>query len=203
MINNKSRQIITNTALGKRHLKEVLGSTFAGVILAPQEIWLVTAWISDFEVLDNRSGNWTYLNAGWGNRMITFLELLETAVLSGCKVNLVVKKSELNDTAINFLKTKLANEDNFRIEISDSLHIKGLLTETAFIKGSMNFTFSGANKNDELVTLSSDMHLISTARIDFKNLYFKNYQQPSNNSESSVIDIESDEHDEEDEYDFF
>ena len=200
MINSNSRKILTNTSLGKRHLKEVLGSTFAGLILSPQEIWLVTAWFTDFEILDNRSGNWSYLNASWGNRMVTFIELLETAVLNGCKLNLVVNETKTNDSALSLLKNKLVNEDGFRFEISDKVHIKGLVTESFFFDGSMNFTFSGANRNDELVTISGDTHQISTTRIDFNNLYFKNYQQKTKVIVNPVIEVEEDE---DDEHDFF
>jgi len=195
MINHNLRKIRTKTPLGKRHLKEVLGSTFAGLIISPEEIWLITAWFTNFEVLDNRSGNWSYLNPNWGNRMVTFVELLETAVLNGCKLNLVVNETKTNDTALNLLKNKLVNEDNFRFEISKKEHIKGLITESCFIDGSMNLTFSGANVNSEMLTLSGDIHEISEARIDFDNLYFKNYTQKSKMTDSPIIEVEEDEDD--------
>jgi hypothetical protein len=200
MINQDLRKIRTKTPLGKRHLKEVLGSTFAGLIISPEEIWLITAWFTNFEILDNRSGNWNYLNASWGNRMVTFVELLETAVLNGCKLNLVVNETKTNDTALNLLKSKLVNEVNFRFEVSKKEHIKGLVTESCFIDGSMNLTFSGANVNSEMLTLSGDSHEISEARIDFGNLYFKNYQQKSQVINSPIIEIEEDE---DDVHDFF
>tara|TARA_B110000211_G_scaffold235021_1_gene308551 strand:+ start:21087 stop:21689 length:603 start_codon:yes stop_codon:yes gene_type:complete len=200
MINQNLRKIRTKTPLGKRHLKEVLGSTFAGLIISPEEIWLITAWFTNFEILDNRSGNWSYLNPSWGNRMVTFVELLETAVLNGCKLNLVVNETKTNDTALNLLKSKLVNEDNFRFEISKKEHIKGLITESCFIDGSMNLTFSGANINSEMLTLSGDIHEISEARIDFDNLYFKNYKQKTKMTDSPTIEIEEDE---DDDHDFF
>ena len=97
-------------------------------------------------------------------------------------------------------KSKLVNEDNFRFEISKKEHIKGLITESCFIDGSMNLTFSGANINSEMLTLSGDIHEISEARIDFDNLYFKNYKQKTKMTDSPTIEIEEDE---DDDHDFF
>lgn len=202
MIHLNSRDIMTNSPLGKRQLKEVLGSIFAGVIIIPQDIWLVTAWLTDFDVLDNRSGNWSYLNPQWGSRMITFLELLETAVISGCKLNLVVKDNDINDSSIHRLKTNLREEIGFRMKLSPNLHIKGLLTESCFLQGSMNFTYSGANRNEELVTLTADPHSLSNTRIDFKKSYpfdcskiTKPITSETSISKPSLNDEEEDEHD--------
>ena len=184
MIEQQSRQVITKNALGKRHIKEVLGSTLAGLILSPQEIWLVTAWISDFDLLDNRSGNWNYLHAGWGNRFISFIELLEVAVISGCKLSLIVKKSEVNEPAIKKICNNLNNHKNFKLGITDDLHIKGLLTESCFMRGSMNFTFSGANRNEELVDFSREQTTIFDARIEFKNTYSQSFIEEAAISDS-------------------
>lgn len=92
MITQEKRQIMTKTYIGKRQIREVLSGIMTGLIVSPQEIWLVSAWVSDFELLDNRGGDWSVLNPSWGSRTISFLEVLETVVLSGSKLNLVVKK---------------------------------------------------------------------------------------------------------------
>lgn len=200
-----SRDINTSTPLGKRQLKEVLTSIFAGLIFSPQDIWLVTAWLTDFDVIDNRSGDWNVLNPNWGSRMITFLDLLETAVDAGCQLNLVVKQSDRNDSAVNRLKNYFANNDLFYLCISQELHIKGLLTKSCFLKGSMNFTYFGANKNEELLTLTSDLHSMSSARIDFKKSYKFEYPKATQSQKSERISEEllQEIDEEEDDHDFF
>lgn len=203
MIELTSRDIMTKSLLGKRELREILSSIFAGVIIVPQNLWLVTAWLTDFDVLDNRSGNWSYLNPEWGARQVSFLDLLETAVKSGCHLNMVVKEDIINDAALYRLRTNLGKEVGFRICESQEVHIKGFLTESCFLKGSMNFTYSGANKNEEMLSLTGDEHQLSSARIEFKESYqFKPREiEPNNpiNNDKHVSNIEDDE----DEHDFF
>jgi phosphatidylserine/phosphatidylglycerophosphate/cardiolipin synthase-like enzyme len=167
------RQIMTRTYIGKRHIKEVISSMLSGVILNPQKIWLVSAWISDFEILDNRGGCWDLLNPTWGHRIVTFFDLLEIATLNGCQLNIVVRKHSNNDKAILVLKKKLGKSPLFHIEESKNLHSKGLLITDAFLSGSMNFTYSGANKNEELMSLERDPVFISEISLHYAETYFK------------------------------
>lgn len=169
----EKRQIMTKTYIGKRHIREVLSGMLAGLIVSPQEVWLVSAWVSDFELLDNRGGDWSVLNPSWGSRTISFLEVLETAVLSGCRLNLVVKKDAQNESAVRQLTTKLKHTSLFRVELSDELHTKGLLTESGFLSGSMNFTYYGTNKNDEEMMFFTDRQTISDTRLYYQTSYFQ------------------------------
>ncbi|MCF4010631.1 phospholipase D-like domain-containing protein DpdK [Rheinheimera sp. UJ63] len=195
---------MTKSPLGKRELREVLSSIFAGVIIVPQDLWLVTAWLTDFDVLDNRSGNWSYLNPDWGPRQISFLELLETAVKSGCSLRVVVKKDNINEAAVYRLQTNLGKEPSFRICESHEVHIKGLLTESCFLKGSMNFTYSGANKNEELVSLTGDEHQLSNARIEFRETYKFEPRHDTTQYPTSYVDKHDSNIEEgEDEHEFF
>lgn len=202
---NKSitRDIVTKTPLGRRQLTEVLTTIFAGLIIVPEEIWLVTAWLTDFDVLDNRGGNWSYLNPEWGPRVVTFIELLEFAVQKGCKLNLVVKNDDINSNSIYRLKTALKTYSDFNILEAEDLHKKGFLTETCFLKGSMNFTYRGANLNDELMSLTSDQNEISNMRIEFKNDYIFEYTPNDNDGIDERLVQEKTLDDDEDDYEFF
>ncbi|WP_202980688.1 phospholipase D-like domain-containing protein DpdK [Alteromonas sp. RKMC-009] len=202
MSKSMTRDIVTKTPLGKRQLREVLTNIFAGLIIVPEEIWLVTAWLTDFDVLDNRSGNWSFLNPEWGPKTVTFIELLEFAAHKGCKLNVVVKKDEINSKSVYRLKTNLRENTDFKILETEDLHKKGFLTQTCFLKGSMNFTYRGANLNDELISLTSDQHEISNMKIEFKNDYIFSYSPKSREigDESSVT--ERPVGDEEDDYEF-
>ncbi|EHR1106442.1 hypothetical protein KS880_000943 [Vibrio parahaemolyticus] len=162
---------MTKTFSGKRQIKEVISSMLISEILNPKEIWLVSAWISNFDLLDNRSGVWDVLNHSWGHRTVTFFEVLETVAVSGCKVNLVVKEHETNTVALNEIKSKLSAYQNFKLLLSDSLHTKGLLTNDAFLSGSMNFTYSGTNRNDELMTFTRADDDIANMFLDFSSSY--------------------------------
>ncbi|EJC6828440.1 TPA: hypothetical protein NKQ52_004682 [Vibrio parahaemolyticus] len=192
MITDTKRQIMTKTYIGKRQIKEVISAVLVGAITSPQEIWLVSAWVSNFELLDNRGGDWSSLNPSWGCRIISFFEVLETAVLTGCKLNLVVKKDDQNEAIIQAFSTRLKHSPLFRVEVSDDLHTKGLLMESAFLSGSMNFTFYGTNKNDEEMTFFIDSRTISDTKLFYQTAYFANTEQE--------IDIEISEEDVDDDF---
>ena len=55
--------------------------------------------------------------------------------------------------------------------MKDLLHTKGIVTSTFFLKGSMNLTFSGVNRNDETLMITNDPVMISEAIVEFSNAY--------------------------------
>lgn len=165
------RRIMTKTFAGKRQIREVIASMLISEILNPREVWLVSAWVSNFDLLDNRSGAFDALNPSWGHRMLTFFEVLESVVDAGCSVNFVLKDHETNTSALTEIKAKLATSHNVKLKLSEELHAKGLLTKDALLIGSMNFTYSGTNRNDELMTLDRSEEAIADAFREFTTAY--------------------------------
>lgn len=165
------RQIFLHGPLGQRHLKEVLSGQMSGLFIRPELIWLVSPWISDFNVLDNRTGDWDFLESSWGNREIGFLEILASAVNKGCPLRLVTQNDGKSLSFINQLQNRLLVEVDYKYLASDTLHTKGLLTKHFFLRGSMNYTYSGAKLNDEVLELTNDGTMISEALLEFENRY--------------------------------
>lgn len=181
------RQIMTKSLVGKQHIKEVLSGMLVGEILHPREMWLVSAWVSDFELLDNRGGAWDLLNPSWGHRMVTFFEMLETAVSNGCHLNVVVKKHESNLKPVTQLNKRLGRFITYRLEEAKRLHTKGLLTKHAFLGGSMNFTYSGTNRNEEMMIFDRDSNVLANTGLEFSTSYLRKssedlFASPSANS---------------------
>ncbi|MBO2643878.1 phospholipase D-like domain-containing protein DpdK [Shewanella algae] len=165
------RQIFLHGPLGQRHLREVLGSQFIGLMLYPEPVWLVSPWISDFKLLDNRAGFWNAVEPAWSNREISFMEMLAGIVNSGSELNLITRNEPRNRAFIHQLQTQLVTDVQFNHAYSEQVHTKGLLSSKFFLKGSMNFTFSGASRNDEHIMLITDPDAISEARIEFTGQY--------------------------------
>lgn len=165
------RQIFLHGPLGQRHLKEVISGQMAGLFIRPEVIWLVSPWISDFPVLDNRTGDWDALEPSWGNREISFLELLTSAVNNGCPLRLVTQNHAKSINFINQLRNRLLADTDYKYLASDTLHTKGLLTKHFFLRGSMNYTYYGATLNDEVLELTNDGTMISEALLEFENRY--------------------------------
>lgn len=166
-----SRQIFLHGALGVSQLKEVLGNLLVGLILCPDEIWMVSPWVTDFQLLDNRAGDWNSIQPDWGARFINLSELLILAVDSGCKLHLVTTRDEINLGFVKKMTVGVHNSENFNLLYSNELHTKGLLCSTFFLSGSMNFTYSGANRNDEHVLLITNENSINEAKWEFEDRY--------------------------------
>jgi phosphatidylserine/phosphatidylglycerophosphate/cardiolipin synthase-like enzyme len=172
-MDRKSRQIFIHGPYGSRQVKEALGDLLMGLILSPDQIWLVSPWVSDFELLDNRTGEWSGVHGEWGMRFVMFSEMLAVAVESGCHLTLVTNADEINDRFYERLTKDLADETAVRRVVSEKLHTKGLLTSSFFLAGSMNFTYSGVGRNEEAVRLSVDNDEIAEARYEFEQWYLK------------------------------
>ena len=63
------------------------------------------------------------------------------------------------------------------------LHEKGLLTENALIRGSMNFTYFGATINFEGITYTTNSTQIAEKKNTYDDLYFNNTQNENVASE--------------------
>ncbi len=173
MSERTSRQIFLHGPYGSRQLKEAMGDLLVGLILSPDDVWLVSPWVSDFELLDNRAGDWSAMHAGWGVKLVMFSELLAAAVDSGCRLTLVTNADKMNDQFYERLIKDLADDVAVRRIISDKVHTKGFLTRSFFLAGSMNFTYSGVSRNEETVRLSVDKDEIAEARHEFEQWYLK------------------------------
>ena len=167
----QSRQIFTHGPYGMRQLKETLRDLMVGLIIRPDDMWLVSPWISDFDLLDNRCGNWNTVDPSWGPRIVRFSELLVSAMDAGCRMTYVTNSHEMNRRFYEQLVSKMRTAERPTSVVKDSLHTKGLLTSSFFLAGSMNFTYSGTHSNDERVQLTIDQNAITEARIEFESRY--------------------------------
>lgn len=171
LLNSEMRAIFAHGALGRRQFKEVLSSLLAGLTVSPQTIWLVSPWVSDFDLLDNQSDDWGMLQPAWGLRIVRFSEMLVECIESGCSLNLVTKDEDGNHAFLKRISENITSSDRYRYGFSNELHSKGLLTSSWYLSGSMNFTFSGANLNDEQLHLHTKPSVISETMLEFEQYY--------------------------------
>lgn len=166
-----ARQIFLNQALGRRQFKEVFGTLLLGNFLRKDEIWLVSPWITDFELIDNSANQWNALVPSFEARYIRLSEVLITLVRVGIPIYLVTRKDSINDPFLSNLRYQLTDRDPLHICFRQELHTKGILCKEGFIEGSLNLTYSGVEANDETVVLSTDPQSISNAFLEFKKQY--------------------------------
>ena len=168
---NETRAIMLYNELGMRQLKETLSNVMIGLSQCPDTIWLVSPWVTDFDLLDNRSNNWSNINPSWGARKVRFSELLIFSVECGCRLNLVTNEDKINGAFINRLETAISDKNCFSTTISETLHTKGFLSSSLWLAGSMNFTYSGTHLNQEQVQLNSSKDIILETKLEFEQSY--------------------------------
>lgn len=165
------RRIFKTQATGVAAIQELLQTMFvAEVMHSGDQIWIVSPWISNVVMIDNRSGNFDALNPEWGRREIRLVDVLVTLMNHGTKVHIATRGEVSNDA----FRTRIADsarecsvEDQLEVHIHDQLHTKGILLTRCLLMGSMNLTYNGMVINDEWVEFSLDPHDLGRTRLEF------------------------------------
>ena len=164
------RRITTRGGGPTRALDDALRSTFVAEFLSPSSrIWLLSPWVSDIPVLDNRGGELSALVPGGLSKEMTLTGVLRLLAGVGTEVIVIVRPDPRNDAVVSHLRD-LAVFEGLPIHVIawENLHDKGLLTDHVYFEGSMNFTHYGRNVNEEGVTISRDPDLLSRMKIDLE-----------------------------------
>lgn len=178
-----NRRIATTTQQASRQIRDVLQSVLVCELLAPPDrLWLVSAWIVDAPVIDNRSGEVAGLVPEWPDREILLSEALAVFLASGTKVVVATNDHPTNrgfPSALRAAAGRLDAVGSLRIAtVSEpvmqeerGLHRKRLVTERAVLWGSMNFTRSGYERNAEDVSLDTDPAVVAAAINEMEQLH--------------------------------
>jgi hypothetical protein len=160
-------------APGQQHdVADLLQTIFALELAAPSGgLWLVSPWISDIPVIDNRAGDFaTVLDPAWGDRWITLSEVLARLVTLGTHVVLGVRwEHEFTDAFVSRTEelARLGTADRLTVIRREDLHHKGLLTDRCHLGGSMNFTFNGIALLQETIRYTTDGAELADLRIEY------------------------------------
>lgn len=173
-----SRFIVKTSATNRDDIRDLLESLFAAELLNPgPEIWIVSPWVSDIPLLDNRAGAYSGLESSWPKRYITLAELLAHALKANptTVIRIVTRPDDTNIRVIErlrFLAELDGNGDRLRIDNQrPELHTKGIATHSFALIGSMNLTYNGLSVLDEAVDLNIDPSRIAQFLITLKGYY--------------------------------
>ena len=172
------RLIVKSARSNRDEVRELLESVLAVELLHPgQEIWLVSPWISDIPVLDNRAGNYSGLEPSWPKRYLTLAELLAFGLRTQpqCRLHVVTRPGEHTSRFCDRVRTLIALDGNTeRLNLDDrrpELHTKGLVTTGFAFNGSMNFTYNGVEVLDEAVQLEISPARVAQFRLNLQSHY--------------------------------
>lgn len=169
-----NRNTFTTQATSRAEIRELLEGIFVAELLVPSDtIWLVSPWITDIDILDNRCGQFSSLVPTWGLRRIRLSEIF-AYIMDQSIVHIVARPDPHNDSFLQKMRDLSKASDspgNLRVVIRDTLHLKGLLGQDYYLSGSMNLTYNGVEVNHEGISLDRSPEAIAEARIHFQENY--------------------------------
>ena len=173
----ETRRIFQRKGTSQNLVRELLQMMFLGEMLAPgpDRACLVSPWISNVVIFDNRAGGFKAINPDWGSREIRLIEVIVDIMARGKSFGIATNHSDHNDSFINEL-TSLVSEfgltKNLEITRRENLHIKGLLLQKGVLSGSMNFTYSGFEINEESVLFETSADSLARMQINFGTYWY-------------------------------
>lgn len=169
------RRVTTRGGGASRELDDLVHALLISELVKPSpELWLVSPWVSDIPVVDNRSGEIVSLVPGTPARHLRLTEVLIELSRHGCHVHVLVRDDARNGPVVQRLRAACAEDIDIDVQVVDNLHDKGLLTSRYHVQGSMNFTHFGRAVNEEALTVTSDPHDISRAQLDYRERFGPN-----------------------------
>ena len=166
------RRIFKSQETGVATIKELLQTMFVGeMLLTGSDVWIVSPWISNIVLIDNRTGNFDNLNPEWNRREIRLIDVLIALMVRGSRVIIVTRDLDSNSNFLNGIKDLADSnylESQLTIKIRNELHTKGILLSKSLLMGSMNITYNGLEMNDEWIQFSIDPPDIADTRLQFE-----------------------------------
>jgi hypothetical protein len=157
-----NRMIKSSARKSSMQLVDCLSSIFAIELAVPgRYLYLFSPWLSDVALIDNRFGQIRALMPNLGERQLRFSLLLNTIASYGTLIYIVCRPNHERTEA--FL-TRLS--PSIRVKQVETLHEKGLVGENFYLRGSMNFTYSGIHINDEHVELTTEPDQVARALLE-------------------------------------
>jgi PLD-like domain len=168
----KSRRIFKTANTGQKEIQELLQFIFIGEILSPgQRIWIVSPWISNVKILDNRTGLFTSIDPTWGKKEIRLIEILIRLMILKVEVILVTRPDEHCKRFFQEMSEPIENyglQGQFKKFYREKLHTKGIMTAENLLTGSMNLTYNGLFLLDEHIIFDVDSKIIAQTRLNFE-----------------------------------
>jgi phosphatidylserine/phosphatidylglycerophosphate/cardiolipin synthase-like enzyme len=175
MMQSSTRHILRSSSASRHEIRELLQGIFVRELLFPSRcLWLVSPWIRNIEVIDNRAAAFKSLAPDLPPTGINLHQVLYKLLERGTRVVLAIRPER---ESVHFgmnLSHSLEGRipaDAFTFVQRDILHAKGLIGDDFGLTGSMNFTFNGVELQTELVALERDRAEVAKLRIAFAEEY--------------------------------
>lgn len=170
-----TRIIQKSRSRSRNEARELLQFFFVSELLHPSsKLWIVSPWLRNIEILDNRSGAFAGLIPDAPRRVLRLLDVLAALLRVGTQIAVVLRPPRDDGGLGRELEVVAASMDRapqLAVTDSDGLHTKGIVGERAAIIGSMNFTYAGLDMHTELLQFNTDPDHIARLRLEFAGKY--------------------------------
>lgn len=152
-----------------RQVPDLLQNIFVAELLCPSPcVWLISPWISDIPVIDNRANGFLEFEPKWVRNQITLSQVLLRLLEFGTTIHIATRPDDHNLAFLDRMRRSAEPEGlPLRVHSVEELHEKGILGDGFYLSGSMNFTFNGITLNEEAVQFSVDPMVVAENRIIF------------------------------------
>jgi len=159
-----------------RVLPDLLQSIFTAELLMPsQELWLVSPWISDIAVIDNRTGEFNTIVPEWDRVPIRLSQVLCYLANTSAQINIATRDDEHSQPFFAAMKDYVCKRTGpIRLLKAPLLHEKGLLARDFYLSGSFNFTYYGITLNEEKAYFHIDKAIVAENYIAFRERWKSN-----------------------------
>ena len=168
-----ARSLRTTAFASREELADALQSVFVAEVLVPSTpLWIVTPWISDVPIIDNRAGRFTGLIPALPQRWIRLGEILEQNLTRGGSLVIACRPDDHNRSFTDQLRRRIREigcEQRLLVSLSAELHEKGILSATVLLSGSMNLTYNGLRKLEEVIHLTDESDAVARARAAYQD----------------------------------
>ena len=150
-----------------RAIRDTLQALFLSELLRPSsELWILSAWVSDVEAIDNTARSFSAVRPDWPAASIRLSEVIRVLAGRVGRLCVVVRDVEHNSQFIRTLRD-LQMETNGRLglAIAPTAHEKTIVGEDYLFGGSMNLTRSGLTSSEEHVLLRVDQKAAASRRL--------------------------------------
>lgn len=164
----RTRSLRTSALSSREELADALQGLFITELLSPSDpLWIITPWISDVVVIDNRAGRFSGLLPGLAQRPIRLTEVLIAQAQRGGSIVIACRPDDHNRGFVEQLQTRTRDtgvDARVTCRYSAELHEKGLLTRHLLLNGSMNLTYNGLRRLEESILVTDDSDAVARAR---------------------------------------
>jgi hypothetical protein len=170
----QTRRIFKSAVTSHNLIRELLQTMFLGEILAPagERAWIVSPWVSDVILFDNRAGGFNAINPDWAGREIRLSEVAIDLMARGTPLGIATSFDDHNDAILDILSERamaVGLAGSLTVVRRKHLHTKGVLLKRGLLAGSMNLTYNGLEVNDEMVVYDTTPKALAEAKLNFES----------------------------------